>query len=178
MSDDTKRDEPATEAKDTAATKDIADAEPPPIPPKSARDRNDDPPPAPPDTPGQFELTPQLDALRRKIHKTLAIYQKRHLNSRDHSPWEAMHGFIAFNVHTKLRRERPDGEAVNAIGWMLWGGRCRSQMMLTLAMAGRMPRRASGCRDTLASSWRSSPSRASARERRCGLTARNSPSRT
>ncbi len=126
--DDTKRDERDAATKD----KDIADSEPPPVPPKSARIRSDDPPPPPPGTPGQFQLTPKLDALRRKIHKTLAIYQKRHLNSRDHSPWEVMHGFIAFNVHTKLRRERPDGEAVNAVGWMLWGGRCRSQMMLTL----------------------------------------------
>jgi hypothetical protein len=119
---------------DSTSTKknDRADNGPPPVPRKSAREASNDPPPAPPDTPGSTALTPQLEALRRKIHKTLAIYHNRHLNSRDHSPWETMHAFIAYNVHTKLRREGPDGEAVNCIGWMLWGGRCRNQMMLTL----------------------------------------------
>jgi hypothetical protein len=126
----------ASSAKDRDSTSakqnDRPDNEPPPVPPKSVREPSDDLPPPPPDMPGTTKLSPQLEALRRKIHKTLAIYHTRHLNSRDHSPWEVMHGFIAYNVHTKLRREGPDGDAVNCIGWMLWGGRCRNQMMLTL----------------------------------------------
>jgi hypothetical protein len=132
--DEDATDGPSLGASDPGSTKksDRNDDEPPPVPPKSVREPSNDPPPAPPDTPGSTELTPQLEALRRKIRKTLAIYHKRHLNSRDHSPWEVMHGFIAYNVHTKLRREGPDGEAVNCVGWMLWGGRCRNQMMLTL----------------------------------------------
>lgn len=78
------------------------------------------------------ELTPELAVLREKVRKALAIYEQRRLNTRDHCPWEVMHAFVAFNVRTQLRRDGPDGPLVNAIGWILWGGRCQNQQILTL----------------------------------------------
>jgi hypothetical protein len=43
-----------------------------------------------------------------------------------------MHAFVAFNTQTRIRRDGPSGPEVNAIGWMLEGGRFRGQQMLTL----------------------------------------------
>ncbi|MEX2142682.1 MAG: hypothetical protein WD894_25735 [Pirellulales bacterium] len=77
-------------------------------------------------------LTPELIALRDKIRSVLTHYQTRQLNSRDHTPWEVMHAFVAFNRETQIRRDGPNGPAVNAIGWMLEGGRFRGQQMLTV----------------------------------------------
>lgn len=78
-------------------------------------------------------LTPELVRLRDKINETLAIYQRRHQNTRDNTPWEVMHAFVAFNVRTEIRRDGPNGPPVNAIGWILWGQRCNGQPLLTLA---------------------------------------------
>ena len=78
-------------------------------------------------------LSPELVALREKIRNVLQHYRKRNLNTRDHNPWETMHAFVAFNVETEIRRDGPEGPPVNAIGWILWGGRCRGQQLLTLS---------------------------------------------
>lgn len=78
-------------------------------------------------------LTPELTRLREKINETLAIYARRHQNTRDNTPWEVMHAFVAFNVRTEIRRDGPNGPPVNAIGWILWGQRCNGQPLLTLA---------------------------------------------
>jgi hypothetical protein len=77
-------------------------------------------------------LSPELVRLRDKINETLAIYQRRHQNTRDNTPWEVMHAFVAFNVRTEIRRDGPNGPPVNAIGWILWGQRCNGQPLLTL----------------------------------------------
>jgi hypothetical protein len=77
-------------------------------------------------------LTPELIALRDKIRNVLKLYQTRQLNTRDHTPWEVMHAFVAFNKFTQIRRDGPAGPQVNAIDWMLQGGRFRGQQMLTL----------------------------------------------
>jgi len=78
-------------------------------------------------------LTPELQRLKTKINDTLAIYQRRHQNTRDNTPWEVMHAFVAFNVRTEIRRDGPNGTPVNAIGWILWGQRCNGQPLLTLS---------------------------------------------
>lgn len=72
----------------------------------------------------------RLERLRTGIARTLATYQRRPLNTAQHSPWEVMHGFIAFGIPTQLRVGGPAGTPVNSIGWMNSGGRCRGQVML------------------------------------------------
>ncbi|MFM7034509.1 MAG: hypothetical protein ACKOYJ_04845 [Planctomycetia bacterium] len=74
--------------------------------------------------------TRRLMALRTQIARTLATYQRRPLNTAQHSPWEVMHGFIAFGIPTNVRVGGPGGDLVNAIGWMNMGGRCHGQVML------------------------------------------------
>ena len=74
----------------------------------------------------------RLDRLRVRIAQTLATYQRRPLNTSQHSPWEIMHSFVGFGIPTKIRAGGPRGELINAIGWMNSGGRCRGQVMMTV----------------------------------------------
>jgi len=74
--------------------------------------------------------TKRFDRLRASIARTLATYQRRPLNTSQHTPWEVMHGFIAFGIPTQIRVGGPAGDLVNAIGWSNMGGRCRGQVML------------------------------------------------
>jgi hypothetical protein len=74
--------------------------------------------------------TRRFERLRANIARTLATYQRRPLNTAQHTPWEVMHGFIAFGIPTQIRVGGPAGDLVNAIGWSNMGGRCRGQVML------------------------------------------------
>jgi len=74
--------------------------------------------------------TKRFENLRVRIARTLAAYQRRPLNTAQHTPWEVMHGFIAFGIPTQVRVGGPGGDLVNAIGWMNMGGRCKGQVML------------------------------------------------
>jgi hypothetical protein len=77
--------------------------------------------------------TARFQRLRTLIARTLATYQQRPLNTAQHTPWEVMHGFIAFGIPTQVRVGGPAGELVNAIGWSNMGGRCRGQTMLSVS---------------------------------------------
>jgi hypothetical protein len=74
--------------------------------------------------------TQRFERLRTRINQTLAAYQRRPLNTAQHTPWEVMHGFIAFGIPTQIRVGGPGGDLVNAIGWSNMGGRCKGQVML------------------------------------------------
>jgi hypothetical protein len=72
-------------------------------------------------------------ALRDKIHRALALYRHdRLLNTANQSPWEIMHRIVAYGIPTEIRRDGPTGDKVNAIGWMLWGGRCAGMPLVVL----------------------------------------------
>lgn len=77
--------------------------------------------------------TRRFTRLRSLIADTLATYQRRPLNTANNTPWEVMHGFIAFGIPTQVRVGGPTGDLVNSIGWMNMGGRCRGQVMLATA---------------------------------------------
>jgi hypothetical protein len=77
--------------------------------------------------------TKRFERLRGRIAHTLNIYQRRPLNTAQHTPWEVMHGFIAFGIPTQIRVGGPAGDLVSAIGWSNMGGRCRGQVMLAAA---------------------------------------------
>jgi hypothetical protein len=77
-------------------------------------------------------LTPELEALGAKVRRTLALYEPRHLNARDHSSWEVMHSLIAYGPRTQIYRDGPGGPTVNAMGWLCWGARCRGDVLIVL----------------------------------------------
>ena len=81
--------------------------------------------------------TARFQRLRKAIDQTLGIYRRRPLNTAQHTPWEVMHGFIAFGVPTQVRVGGPAGDLVSAIGWSNMGGKCRGQTMLTTS-GGRL----------------------------------------
>ena len=72
----------------------------------------------------------RFSRLKTRIAQTIATYQRRPLNSAEHTPWEVMHGFIAFGIPSRVRVGGPSGDPVNSIGWMNSGGRCKGQVML------------------------------------------------
>jgi len=76
--------------------------------------------------------TQRFERLRKGISQTLATYQRRPLNTAQHTPWEVMHGFIAFGIPTQIRVGGPAGDLASAIGWSNSGGVCRGQTMLTV----------------------------------------------
>ncbi len=81
--------------------------------------------------------TERFRRLQRSINLTLSTYQRRPLNTAENTPWEVMHGFIAFGIPTQVRLGGPTGDLVSAIGWSNMGGRCRGQTMLTTS-GGRL----------------------------------------
>ncbi|MCC7087482.1 MAG: hypothetical protein IT427_20960 [Pirellulales bacterium] len=77
-------------------------------------------------------MTPELESLGEKVRQTLAIYEPKHLNARDHSSWEVMHGLIAYGPRTQIYRDGPGGQTVNAMGWLCWGAPCRGDVLIVL----------------------------------------------
>jgi hypothetical protein len=86
-----------------------------------------------PVAPADPQVSSELLDLRTRIGSVLAHYRTRQLNTRDHTAWDVMHAIVAYNVRTELRRDGPGGPQVNAVSWLLWGGRCRGQQMVTLS---------------------------------------------
>jgi hypothetical protein len=80
--------------------------------------------------------TREFAILKKQVERTLDTYKRRPLNTVDNTPWEVMHGFIAFGIPSQVRVGN-SGTLVNAIGWMNMGGRCRGQVMMV--PAGDLP---------------------------------------
>ncbi|MCH8043404.1 MAG: hypothetical protein IID44_06760 [Planctomycetes bacterium] len=81
------------------------------------------------------ELTAELKKLKTllaKVDQVLAVYKRRQLNTRDHSPWEVMHSLVAYGCDTEIFRGGPGGKKVNAIGWLCWSGTCNRQQLMYL----------------------------------------------
>lgn len=78
------------------------------------------------------ELSSEMQALRDRVRKSLGVYYFKQLNSRDHNPWELMHGIISYGVDAKIRRNGPDGDPVNAIAYLSVNGRMNGMQLLYL----------------------------------------------
>jgi hypothetical protein len=79
-------------------------------------------------------LTPELVALSQKVRYALWMHQhQRLLNTGTNASWEVMHRIVSYGAATEVLRDGPKGEPINAIGWLLWGGRCNSQPLLILS---------------------------------------------
>ena len=85
-------------------------------------------------------LPRDLAALSQKIDHVLGVYSEKHLNTGQQSPWEMMHRIVAFGIPTEIRRDAPDGPRVNAIGWLLWGGRANGMPLMVTSGGAPMGR--------------------------------------
>jgi hypothetical protein len=90
------------------------------------------PEPAPP------PLTQQLVQLRSRVRSVLKGYYRRLLNSRDHDPWEVMHGMLAYGVHSRVRQGGPRGEPITSVGWMCYNKPCKGLSMLYVTPRGEL----------------------------------------
>ena len=75
-------------------------------------------------------LTRSQQRLRTKVRRVLAHYYNRPLNTRDRSPWEVMHGILAYEVHSKVLRGGPKGEPVTAVGWLCFNQPCKKRTLM------------------------------------------------
>ncbi len=95
------------------------------------------PPPTPPLA--RPALSPEMQELADKAHRALELFRHdRLLNTGAQSPWEIMHRIVAYGIPTEIRRDGPSGERMNAIGWLLYGGRCSNQPLVVLNNANRL----------------------------------------
>ncbi|MCG8449575.1 MAG: hypothetical protein MI725_08355, partial [Pirellulales bacterium] len=76
--------------------------------------------------------------LRTKIRRVLAHHYQRPLNTRDRSPWEIMHGLLAYEVHSKVLRDGPDGEPVTAVGWLCFNQPCKRRTLMYINDEGEL----------------------------------------
>jgi hypothetical protein len=83
-------------------------------------------------TDAAVELDPRMSALRSRIRRVLALYYRRPVNARDHTPWEVMHWVIAYNVDAQIFVQGPGGETTTAVGWLCYNRPCRGQTLLNL----------------------------------------------
>ena len=87
--------------------------------------------PAPARTLGPLDQ--QLLALRDPIRRTMALYYRQMLNTRDHTPAELLAVARAFGVDTKVRQGAPNGSEVNAVTALCWNTPAAGRELLTVA---------------------------------------------
>lgn len=76
--------------------------------------------------------------LRTKLRKVLAYYYTKPLNSQRHDCWEAMHGMLAFELHSKIRDGGSRAEPITAIGHLCYNRACKRQQMLRINKDGEI----------------------------------------
>lgn len=77
-------------------------------------------------------LTRYQKQVRNKIRHVLKMYYKRPLNSRDHDPWEIMHGMLAYGVYSRILQDGPRGNPITAVGWLCYNRPCKNKTLLYL----------------------------------------------
>jgi hypothetical protein len=97
------------------------------------------PDPAPDDSPES-----DTDALKKKVRTALGVYYRRHLNTRDHTPWEVFHQIIAFGPETLVRKGGPQGEKVDAVRWLCDNKPSHGMQLMHLERGKMALRRAKG----------------------------------
>jgi hypothetical protein len=83
-------------------------------------------------------LTRQLTNLRSRVRSVLKGYYRKTLNSRDHDPWEAMHGMLAYGVQSRIRQGGPRGNLVTSVGWLCYNKPCNGQMLMHVTRDGEL----------------------------------------
>ena len=77
-------------------------------------------------------LTRYQKQVRNKVRRALKMYYKRPLNSRDHDPWEVMHGMLAYGIHSRILQDGPRGNPITAVGWLCYNRPCKNKTLLYL----------------------------------------------
>jgi hypothetical protein len=83
-------------------------------------------------------LSRQLVNLRSRVRSVLTGYYRKTLNSRDHDPWEAMHGMLAYGVHSRIRQGGPRGKMITSVGWLCYNKPCKGQTLMHVTREGEL----------------------------------------
>ncbi len=94
--------------------------------------------PAPPVVEPPPPLTRQLVNLRSRVRSVLNGYYRKSLNSREHDPWEVMHGMLAYGVKSRVRQGGPRGELITSVGWMCYNKPCKGLTMMHVTREGEL----------------------------------------
>ncbi len=106
---------------------------------EETKETDEKPDPAPDDA-----AEADTDALKKKVRTALGVYYRRHLNTRDHTPWEVFHQIIAFGPETLVRKGGPQGEKVDAVRWLCDNKPSRGMQLMHLERGKMALRRAKG----------------------------------
>ena len=92
--------------------------------------------------------------LRTRVRSVLKGYYRKQLNSREHDPWEVMHGMLAYGVHSRIRQGGPRGEPITSVGWLCYNKPCKGQTLMYVTpqgeAAGEVRRRPAGASRAIA----------------------------
>jgi hypothetical protein len=98
----------------------------------------------PPSDPQQFQEEEPAPAVRRrslsrnqvmlrdKVRRVLKHYYNNPLNTGNRSPWEVMHAMLAYEVHSRIRQEGPQGEPITTVGWLCFNQPCKGRTLMYL----------------------------------------------
>ncbi len=83
-------------------------------------------------------LTRNQQYLRRRLRSVLSYYYRRPLNSRDHDPWELMHGMLAYGLHSRVLDTTSRNKPVTAIGYLCFNKPCKRKRLMHLTPDGQL----------------------------------------
>ena len=86
----------------------------------------------------QPPLSRQLLSLRTRVRAVLKGYYRKALSSRENDPWEAMHGMLAYGVHSRIHDGGPNGDLITSVGWLCYNKPCKGQTLLYVTPAGEL----------------------------------------
>jgi hypothetical protein len=83
-------------------------------------------------------LSRNMQYLRNKVRRVLKGYYNKPLNSRDHDPWEMMHGMLAYGIHSRTSQGGPRGELITSVGWLCYNRPCKRLTLLQVTPQGEL----------------------------------------
>ena len=83
-------------------------------------------------------LTRQLVNLRARVRGVLKGYYRKPLNSREHNPWEAMHGMLAYELQSRILQGGPRGAPITSVGWLCYNKPCKGQTLMHVTREGKL----------------------------------------
>jgi hypothetical protein len=83
-------------------------------------------------------LSRQMIGLKNRVRTVLKGYYRKALSSRENDPWEAMHGMLAYGVHSRIHEGGPNGQLITSVGWLCFNKPCKGQTLLYVTPSGEL----------------------------------------
>ncbi|QDT71521.1 hypothetical protein [Lacipirellula limnantheis] len=77
-------------------------------------------------------LTKNQILLRNKVRQVLKYYYNRPLVASERSPWEVMHGMLAYEVHSRVLQGGGKSQPITAVGWLCFNQPCENRTLMYL----------------------------------------------